>query len=206
MAYGHHRGGEPALGIHPARRDDTALRRRHVLDQPRGGLYRSVANDARVRRRAARHPPFPGAGRYRQEPGLRRERPTPRDGDRAPDRARASRDGRAPPVRQSIIPEVDRRPHLARERADAGSALGTRRAPRIHGALQMERRRHRLLGQPLDLASGADRHLRFGLRSPALPEPPPPGDVPVGVDGRPSVALKGEPIRSVETELTAAAG
>ena len=32
------------------------------------------------------------------------------------------------------------------------------------------------------------------------------GDVPVGVDGRPSVALKGEPIRSVETELTAAAG
>ena len=32
------------------------------------------------------------------------------------------------------------------------------------------------------------------------------GDVPVGVDGRPSVALKGKPILGVETELTAAAG
>lgn len=32
------------------------------------------------------------------------------------------------------------------------------------------------------------------------------GDVPVGVDGRPSVALKGKPILAVETELTAAAG
>jgi alpha-ketoglutarate-dependent taurine dioxygenase len=32
------------------------------------------------------------------------------------------------------------------------------------------------------------------------------GDVPVGVDGRPSVAIKGEPILAVETELTAAAG
>lgn len=32
------------------------------------------------------------------------------------------------------------------------------------------------------------------------------GDVPVGVDGRPSVAIKGEPIGAVETELTAAAG
>ena len=31
------------------------------------------------------------------------------------------------------------------------------------------------------------------------------GDVPVGVDGRPSVAIKGEPILAVETELTAAA-
>ncbi len=32
------------------------------------------------------------------------------------------------------------------------------------------------------------------------------GEVPVGVDGRKSVSLKGEPILSVETELTAAAG
>src|SRR5262245_25016418 len=32
------------------------------------------------------------------------------------------------------------------------------------------------------------------------------GDVPVGVDGRSSVAIKGEPILAVETELTAAAG
>jgi taurine dioxygenase len=32
------------------------------------------------------------------------------------------------------------------------------------------------------------------------------GDVPVGVDGRASVAIKGEPILAVETELTAAAG
>jgi taurine dioxygenase len=32
------------------------------------------------------------------------------------------------------------------------------------------------------------------------------GDVPVGVDGRPSVAIKREPILAVETELTAAAG
>ena len=32
------------------------------------------------------------------------------------------------------------------------------------------------------------------------------GDIPVGVDGRQSVSLKGEPILSVETELSAAAG
>ena len=32
------------------------------------------------------------------------------------------------------------------------------------------------------------------------------GDVPVGVDGRSSVSLKGKPILAVETELTAAAG
>ena len=32
------------------------------------------------------------------------------------------------------------------------------------------------------------------------------GDVPVGVDGRLSVAIKGEPILAVETEFTAAAG
>ena len=32
------------------------------------------------------------------------------------------------------------------------------------------------------------------------------GDIPVGVDGRSSVALKGKPILAVETELTAAAG
>lgn len=31
------------------------------------------------------------------------------------------------------------------------------------------------------------------------------GDVPVGIDGKPSVSLKGEPILSVETELTSAA-
>lgn len=32
------------------------------------------------------------------------------------------------------------------------------------------------------------------------------GDIPIGVDGRPSVGLKGKPILAVETELTAAAG
>ena len=112
LAYGHHRRVEPSQGFHPARRDHSAVRRRHVLDQSRGGLPGPLGDDAWHRRRAARYPSFPGAVRYRQEPGIRRERPPPRDGDRAPDRARASRDGRAPPVRQSVIPEVDRRPHL----------------------------------------------------------------------------------------------
>src|SRR5207302_788028 len=60
----------------------------------------------------------------REESGVRRERPPPGVGDRASDRARASRDGRARPVRQSVIPEGDRRPHGPRERDDARSALG----------------------------------------------------------------------------------
>ena len=65
--------------------------------------------------------------------------------------------------------------------------------------------RHRDVGQPGDVAPGADRHLRFGLRSPALPDNARGGRARGG--GRsPSVAIKGEPILAVETELTAAAG
>src|SRR5262252_4137090 len=35
LAHRHHRGGQPALRVYPARRDDPALWRRYVLDQSR---------------------------------------------------------------------------------------------------------------------------------------------------------------------------
>ncbi len=47
LARRHHGGGQPAHGLDPARRDDPALWRRHVLDQPGRRLYR------RCRRRCA---------------------------------------------------------------------------------------------------------------------------------------------------------
>jgi len=47
--------------------------------------------------------------------------------------------------------------------------VGAHHAPRIHRALQVERGRHRVLGQSLDGAPRANRHLRIRFRPPALP-------------------------------------
>ncbi len=56
------------------------------------------------------------------------------------------------------FPEDSRRTDAARKPDDPGDAMGACHAPGIHGAFQVERGRHRLLGQSLDLASGPDGH------------------------------------------------
>lgn len=66
---------------------------------------------------------------------------------------------------------------------DPRTAVGTRDASRIHGALQVGAAQPGVLGQPLDRAPGALRHLRSRLRPPALPHHP--GGRRAGRSGRP---------------------
>ena len=54
LAHRRYGGGQPTFRLDPARRDDPALWRRHVLDQPRCRLSGAVADDARLCRHAAR--------------------------------------------------------------------------------------------------------------------------------------------------------
>ena len=66
LAHRHHGGGQSALRLDPARRDDTALWRRHVLDQSCCCLQRVVADNARLRRRAARDSQVRAAAKTRR--------------------------------------------------------------------------------------------------------------------------------------------
>ena len=78
-----------------------------------------------------------------------------------------------------------------RGRASCCSALlGADHPAALHGPLQVGAGLGRLLGQPGDVASRADRHRRPRVRSAAY-RVTLVGDVPVGPDGRPSVALEG---------------
>ena len=81
----------------------------------------------------------------------------------------APRNRREGAVHQPGLSQAHRRRQRARKPGAAGIPVGTRGEPRVHGALQVGTRQHRLLGQPFDRAPAAQGHLRARLRSPALP-------------------------------------
>ena len=102
----------PPVRLDPARRDDPALWRGYVLDQPRRRLCGFVGTDARVRRRAARHPRVRAARRCQGGQRIQRARQTPRLEERASAGDSPCRDRGAGAVRQPVLPEVRGRASL----------------------------------------------------------------------------------------------
>ena len=173
----------------PAYGGDTSVR------QHRRRLRGAVAAAATARRRPARRAPLPAprVGDRRLPPPSRR--PTARH--RAPRRAGPPRDRRAGPVREPVVHLPPRRRLAAREPPPARPVLRRPRPARAHRAVQVGARaawRSGTTGPSCTSAPSDHGHLD-GARS--LYRVTLVGDVPVGPDGRPSVAIEGAPFEAL---------
>nr|WP_310731370.1 TauD/TfdA family dioxygenase [Burkholderia pseudomultivorans] len=178
------------MGVDPARRDDSAVRRRHAVDQSRARVRDAVGAAARLRRRPARHSPLHAAGRRPRDRRLRRplvtEHPLvrvhPETGERAlyvsPSFLK-SIVGLTPRESQALLEllweHVTRPEFTIRFKWEPRSIAFWDNRATAHLA-------------PVDIFDlDFDRQL---YRTTLV------GDVPVGPDGRPSVALEGSPVET----------